>query len=101
MTEHTAWLTIGFNDDPDVATHLDAIRTIVTALGGIIVTEMRALGEWDEVEEYGQAFLLSFPATTESDLRAALGALAGRHNQEAVGFVGTCGGDTLIKGVQE
>lgn len=94
------WVTIGFNNDPDPATHVEILRRLFKALDFRLVTEMKTLGEWKGEQETGHAFLIQGPSTSVSPLRAALVASAKRHNQQAIGLVGGVGSSTYVEAIQ-
>lgn len=92
---HTAWVTIGHDGAPD-PTEFDAtIRRHLSAVA-TIVTEAATMGEWQGEPEQGRAFLIEYPADLDSLIRAQLQVDAARFGQDAIGFVGTGGGATLV-----
>lgn len=110
MTTHTTWITIGHattsptswtvstSDEPPWADRFDAdVRQIVTTHGGEVITEAETVGEWAGEQEFGRAFLVTYPPTSENAIRGSLSHLAWKYGQDAIGFVGTSGGDLLIK----
>lgn len=122
MTTHTAWITVGHetthptpwttstSDEPRWADRFDAdVREAVTRDGlAAIVTEVGTEGKWDGVDETGHGFLVAFgtdpfltPASKwairpEDIIRGRLAHLCWKYGQDAIGFVGTCGGETLV-----
>lgn len=108
---HTAWLTIGHSTT--TPTHwttsltteetwpvrFDAdIRDLLDRFGATIITEAVTIGEWEGVPEVGRAFLFTINAGefTIARLRGALQVFAWKYGQQAIGLVGTFGGETLV-----
>lgn len=96
-TTHTTWVSIGFGNDPDPMAHVLSVKAILRMLGHEIIVEAGTVSTWQGEQETGWSFLVTGPVEEIPALRVALANSAKRHRQEVIGFVGTSGGETLIK----
>ena len=107
MTDtHTYWATIGRNVNlggpPLLSTEWEAFRTrlrndVTVACGGEILSSIVGRSSWDGEEEETYALLFTIGADYVAPLRHRLSGLARTYHQDAIGFVGGHGTDTLVE----
>ncbi len=103
-TTHTYWISIGRNveDTPLTAgqwfTFQEEIRSTVANIGGgVIETEVTGSSSWEGQEEDTHLFLVTVDAARVDWVKLSLSSLARAYNQDAIGFVGGPGTDTVIR----
>ncbi len=112
MTEtHTYWISVGRNV-PDGHSYRPAgplpadqwewfaqdLRLVVRNHDGAIISEVHGTSEWEGVAEDTYLCLVTIPSYAVENVRTVLDSLRSYYAQDAIGFVGGAGTDTLIGG---
>lgn len=100
--QHTYWVSIGRNrgDKPASVSlwrsFIDGTVRIVEESGATILTDVTGVSSWEGVTEETYLVLITIDSVKVDGLRSWLAEWAGANKQDAIGFVGGSGADTLI-----
>lgn len=100
---HTYWVSIGRNTShggqlrtADWLAFRSAVRTATTFRDSAILAEVDGSSEWNGEQEETYLVLVSLPDSNVSEARFRLQKVAAGYHQDAIGFVGGPGTETLI-----